>query len=212
MNHGMERGRETPSSQLRRAGAKDGEIFERSGRNRPELNARASLTLPNLEVANSGAQTLTLSTRCTNVAPRLNLSDQSIAQRPSHITTMVTANAYLSDARYAFEYSGGVTGRAAIAKAMAEFGPLLIATDHVLAKLLPEELDNSHSPNEARNDTVHGLTTAHARSSFPARPGPNGRRAGVRVRGWGDARTDGLEWHAELVEGVRHGSVSDTLT
>ena len=57
---------------------------------------------------------------------------------------------------------------------------------------------------------VLGVTTAHARSSFPARPGPKGRRAGVRVRGWGDARTVGSDGGGGAIEGGRHGW-SDTL-
>ena len=62
---------------------------------------------------------------------------------------MVVTASHLSDPRFALEYSGGVTSRAAIFKAMAEDGPLIVAQDHVMAQLLPNELDDTHAPKLA---------------------------------------------------------------
>ena len=59
--------------------------------------------------------------------------------------------------------------------------------------------------------TVQWVTTAHERTTFSARPAPRVGARGVRVRGWGDARTGSSGGGGGGVEGGRHGSVLDTL-
>ena len=94
----------------------------------------------------------------SEAAPLAAPTSIAVGTQKLYTKNMAATTTTVPTTRYDMTLVGRPTTAAATAKALADGGPLLIAQDHVLAKMLPDALDRiSHAPQVMiKTSDLHG--------------------------------------------------------